>query len=182
MNYFGKYNRNLRQLDAFKIFSLVLLLSNCWLTYIIVKNLNLQKIIIAPPAIYSEFEVVGNSYSKSYFEQIGKHISNALMTVSPYNIDYSFDSIQGYFSTDPSEIKAIKKFLLKKASIIKKNNIYQSYYPTKVIVNEKHNKFSVEGLLKVSTGSLNIEERKAIIDFKYKILNKRIIIKEFEVK
>lgn len=182
MKYFGEYNKILRQLDLFKIFSFVLIAANLFLTTVIITSSKNEKIIITPPVITSEFESVGNTFSYSYFEQIGKSLSDSLLTVSPYNIDKTYDSIQGFFSSDPDEAMQIKQYLLKEADRIKKDNVYQAFYPLKTIVNNKQNKFAVEGLLKAMTGNVVIEERKTSIEFSYIISNKKIVIKSFEVK
>lgn len=182
MKYFGEFNKILRQLDLFKIFSFLLICVNLTLTGIIISNSKNEKIIITPPVITSDFESVGNTFSFSYFEQIGKTLSDSLLTISPYNIDKTYDSIQGFFSSDPDEAKLIKEYLLKEADRIKKDNIYQAFYPLKTITNPKQNKFTVEGLLKSMTGNVAIEERKASIEFSYIVNNKKIVIKSFEVK
>ena len=139
------------------------------------------KTIITPPYITSEFENVGDTFNFSYYEQIGSHLSNALLTISPQNVDKTFDSVQGYFSSDPDEIKAIKEYLIKEADRIKKDSIYQAFYPLKTLPNHKNNSFTVEGLLKSMTGNVMIEEKKAQITFDYKVTNKKLVIKKFEV-
>lgn len=182
MKFFGEYNRNLRQLDLFKIFSFVLVITNTFLTFNLVSASKDAKIIITPPVITSEFENVGNTFDQKYFEQIGKHLSDSLLTISPYNVKTTFDSIQGYFTSEPDEARAIKDYLIKEAERIKEDDIYQAFYPLKTIVNHKQNKFAVEGLLKSMTGNIVMDEKKTSIEFKYIINNKKIVIKGFEVK
>lgn len=182
MKYFGEYNKNLRQLDLFKIFTFLLIIVNFSLTYTLIDNSKKEKIIITPPVITNSFENIGNTFNFAYFEQVGKHLADSLLTISPYNIDRTFDSIQGYFSSEPDEAKAIKDFLLEEAQRIKKDNIYQAFYPLKTIVNNKGNKFAVEGLLKTMTGNVAMEESKKTIEFSYIVTNKKIVIKSFEVK
>ena len=181
MKFWGVYNRNLKQLDLFKILSFLLVGVNIFLTVAVVNINNHTKTIIAPPYITSEFENVGDTFSFSYYEQIGSHLSNALLTISPQNVDKTFDSVQGYFSSDPDEIKAIKEYLIQEADRIKKDSIYQAFYPLKTLPNHKNNSFTVEGLLKSMTGNVMIEEKKAQITFDYKVTNKKLVIKKFEV-
>jgi len=182
MRFFGEFNRNLRQLDLFKIFSFLLVLVNLFLTVTVININSDVKTIITPPYITSEFENVGDTFNFSYYEQIGSHLSNALLTISPQNVDKTFDSVQGYFSSDPDEIKAIKEYLIKEADRIKKDSIYQAFYPLKTLPNHKNNSFTVEGLLKSMTGNVMIEEKKAQITFDYKVTNKKLVIKKFEVR
>ena len=80
------------------------------------------------------------------------------------------------------EIKAIKEYLIKEADRIKKDSIYQAFYPLKTLPNHKNNSFTVEGLLKSMTGNVMIEEKKAQITFDYKVTNKKLVIKKFEVR
>ncbi len=181
MKFWGVYNRNLRQLDLFKVFSFLMVMINLFLVITVIGINKNTKTIIVPPYITSEFENVGDNFSFSYYEQIGTHLSNGLLTVSPQNIDKTFDSIQGYFSSDPDEVKAIKEYLIKEADRVKKDSIYQAFYPLKVLPNHKNNSFTVEGLLKTMTGSVMVEERKAQITFYYKVTNKKLVIKKFEV-
>ena len=100
---------------------------------------------------------------------------------SSLNIDKTFDSIQGYFSSDPDEVKAIKEYLIKEADRVKKDSIYQAFYPLKLLENHQHNSFTVEGLLKTMTGNIAMEEKKARINFNYRVNNKKLVIKSFEV-
>jgi type IV conjugative transfer system protein TraE len=125
MKFWGVYNRNLKQLDLFKIFSFLLVMVNLFLVITVININKNVKTIITPPYITSEFENVGDTFNFSYYEQIGSHLSNALLTISPQNVDKTFDSVQGYFSSDPDEIKAIKEYLIKEADRIKKDSIYQ---------------------------------------------------------
>lgn len=182
MKFWGVYNRNLKQLDLFKIFSFLLVVVNLFLVITVININKNVKTIITPPYITSEFENVGDTFNFSYYEQIGSHLSNALLTISPQNVDKTFDSVQGYFSSDPDEIKAIKEYLIKEADRIKKDSIYQAFYPLKTLPNHKNNSFTVEGLLKSMTGNVMIEEKKAQITFDYKVTNKKLVIKKFEVR
>ncbi len=182
MRFWGEYNRNLRQLDLFKIFSFVLVVANLFLIVTLISANKNTKVIITPPYITSEFENVGDTFSFSYYEQIGAHLSNGLLTIGPQNVDKTFDSIQGYFSSDPEEVKAIKEYLVKETDRIKKDNIYQAFYYLKTLPNHKNNSFTVEGLLKTMTGNVMIEEKKTQIIFHYKVTNKKLVIKGFEVR
>ena len=80
MRFFGEFNRNLRQLDLFKIFSFLLVLANLFLTITVININSNVKTIITPPYITSEFENVGDKFSFSYYEQIGTHLSNGFFT------------------------------------------------------------------------------------------------------
>ena len=51
----------------------------------------------------------------------------------------------------------------------------------KTLPNHQHNSFTVEGLLKTMTGNVMIEERKTQVVFYYRVNNKKIVIKSFEV-
>jgi len=181
MRFWGEYNRNLRQLDLFKVFSFLLVLVNLFLVVTLISVNKNTKIIITPPYITSEFENVGDTFSFSYYEQIATHLSNGLLTISPRNIDKTYDSIQGYFSNDPDEVKAIKEYLINEADRIKKDDIYQAFYYMKTIPNHKNGSFTAEGLLKTMTGNVMMEEKKVQITFFYKINNKKLVIKSFEV-
>lgn len=181
MKFWGEYNRNLRQLDLFKIFSFLLVLVNLFLLITVLNANNNTKIIITPPYITSEFENVGDSFSFSYYEQIASHLSSGLLTISPKNIHKTFDSIQGYFSSDPDEVKAIKEYFTKETERIIKDDVYQVFYHLKTLPNHQHNSFTAEGILKTMTGNVMIEERKAQVVFHYKVNDKKLTIKKFEV-
>jgi len=181
MRFWGEYNRNLRQLDLFKVFSFLLVLVNLFLVVTLISVNKNTKVIITPPYITSEFENVGDTFSFSYYEQIATHLSNGLLTISSRNVDKTYDSIQGYFSNDPDEVKTIKEYLINEANRIKKDDIYQAFYYMKTIPNHKNSSFTAEGLLKTMTGNVMMEEKKVQITFFYKINNKKLVIKSFEV-
>ena len=182
MRYFSKFAVTVRQLEVFKIATLVLVLANGYQTYYIVDMSKNDKTIIVPPSINSQFSSVGNSFSQEYFDEIGRNLTNGLLNLSPDNIDYAFDSIQQYFSTDPDEAIAIKKYLADEMVRIKKDNIFQSFYFLRTLVNHKVGVFTVEGTLRTSTGAMLMENRKASIDFNYTVENKRIKIKSIKVR
>ncbi len=182
MRFFGEYNKALAQLNLFKIYSFVLTIAIAILAIVNYQASNNSKIIITPPYVSSEFENVGDNFSYSYYEQIGVHLSNALLTISPSNVNRTFDSIQGYFSSDPDDIQKIKEYLIEEAGRIKKDNIFQAFYYLKTVPNYKHNSFTVEGLLKSLTGNTVIDEKKARITFYYTINNKKLVIKAFDVE
>lgn len=182
MRYFSEFGSNLRQLDLFKIFTVILIISNAYQSYYIVDSSKNDKIIIVPPSINSQFVNVGNLFSQDYFDEIGRNLTNGLLNLSPDNVGYSFDSIQQYFSSDPDEIIAIKNFLASETERIKKDNLYQSFYFLRTIVNHKAGIFTVEGTLRTSTGTMLVDNRKISIDFNYTVENKRIKIKSLKVK
>ena len=82
MRYFSNFARNLRQLDLFKMFSVVLVATNTFLAINYVNIAKDKEIIIVPPNVNSQFSVVGNSFSKDYYDEIGRNLSNGLILLS----------------------------------------------------------------------------------------------------
>jgi len=183
MKFFSKYNRMIRELDLYRLGFLTLLISNLFLTYLFVSVKGEQKVIITPPIIAKEFEAIGNKLSKSYFEQTGKYITECLFNVSPQNINKSFDLVMPFFTTNPKNVKIIKDFLIKQADQIKTDDIYQSFYTMKVLVNYKTNTFTVEGILRKMTGNTFIENKKRSIDYTFSLNDTGTIkILSFKIK
>lgn len=171
MKFFSKYNRMLVEIDLYRLGFLLLLISNLFLTYFFVTIKGDQKIIITPPIVSKKFEIVGHKLSKSYFEQTGKYVTECLFNVSPENINKSFNLVMPFFTTNPENVKPIRDFLFKQAQQIKDNDIYQSFYTMKTLVNYKASKFTVVGMLRKMTGNTFVENKKKSIDYTFKITN-----------
>lgn len=183
MRFFSDYDRLLREVDIFKITTFVFLITIIILVYKIIGISENTKYVITPPVVKSEFSVVGGKYDNSYFEQVGFFVSTCLLTVSPSTIDISFDSAMPYFTKEADHMKEIKNYLIEQADRIKEDDIYQTFYPLKVVVNNKEKVFTVEGMLKKLTGNTFVSSEKKSIDYHFDIgANSALEIKSFVMR
>lgn len=151
----------------------------------VIANFRLYKdktIVVIPPKLTKEFQVSGNLLSKEYFEQVGFYLADRILSVSPENVDASYDSILTFMTTDPEAIKIIRENMALQAKTVKDNDLYQVFYPMKVIVNDEGKIFTVEGVLKRISGNNPISSENAIINFGFDVVNGKLIITSIEVK
>lgn len=141
-----------------------------------------KTVVVIPPNVNKEFQVSGNELSRSYIEQIGYFLSDRVLSVSPGTVDSSFDSIVPFLTTSPDAIKTIREGLAEQAQAIKENDMFQVFYPMKVNINDKANKFAVEGSLRKMSGNNPISASKATIIFSFTVENGQMIITSLEVK
>lgn len=141
-----------------------------------------RTILVMPPKITKEFQVSGNDLSYEYIEQIGFYLSDRLLSISPASAQNSFDSILPFLTKDPEAIKTIRESLMLQAKTIKDNDIYQAFYPMKVMINSKGERFSVEGELKKMSGNNNVSSSRATITFDFTVENGQLFIKSVGVK
>lgn len=149
-----------------------------------VANYNLfqeKTVVVIPPEVTKKFTVTGNTLSQEYFEQMGFYLADRVLSVSPQNVQNSFDTIMPYMTKDPTTVKLIKESLMVSAQTIQENDIYQVFYPMKVFVNEIGTKFTVEGTLKKMSGNNSISTLKASITFDFFVVNGHIKITAIEV-
>lgn len=104
------------------------------------------------------------------------------MSVSPLNVDESFDEILPFLTTDPDLIKDIRKQLLLQAEKIKENDIYQIFYPMKFYVNEKSMKMYVEGMLKRIVGNTYAGQERVVLELGFTVRNGRLFITSIQIK
>lgn len=150
-----------------------------------VSNYNLHKektVVVIPPNLSKPFEVSGNTLSFEYFEQLGRYLSDRILSVSPENVQYSFDEILPFLATNPESIKPIRENMALQASVIKENDIYQVFYPMRTMINKEGKRFSVEGTLRKMTGNNTISTGRATITFDFFVKGSRIYITAMEVR
>lgn len=165
-----------------KIISLGLTVGIIACVMVIANLADKRTVVVIPPKLNKEFQVSGNEISKEYFEQTGYYLADRILSVSPGNVDGSFDSVMSFFTTNPEDVKAIRENLALQAEVIKQNDIYQVFYPMKVLVSPQGMNFSVEGTLKKMSGNNHISTGRAIITFGFFVKDGRMIIKNIEVK
>jgi len=180
MKYFSEFSAIKKENDIFKLLSIILGGAIFILSFLLIHKETTT--IITPPDIKREFEVSGETLNKSYFEQVGFYLADRLLSVSPESVDDSFNSIMSFFITDPDAIKTLLEHMTKEARSIKENDIYQVFYPAKVVINHKSSVFTVEGSLKRLTGNTYLSTEKKSIDFRFKVQRGRLIILGVEVR
>lgn len=141
-----------------------------------------SKTVILPPKVDREFWVAEDSLSTAYFEQVGFYIADRVMSVSPLSAVNAYDALLPFLSDDPKETAAIRQTLLSQAEFIKKENLYQIFYPLKVEVNGKAKQVTVIGTMRKYIGEMYIHEINSSLTLKYAVSNGRIKIKAMEIK
>lgn len=68
------------------------------------------------------------------------------------------------------------------ADFIKKENIYQVFYPNNVVPNIKERLLSVNGSLRKFIGDMYIHDVDRRLDIKFNVANGKFIIESLEVK
>lgn len=167
---------------ALKIVSLGLTAGIIACVMVIASLTDKRTVVVIPPKLEKEFQVSGNEISQEYFEQIGYYLADRILSVSPGNVQNSFDSVMPFFSTNPDDVKVIRENLALQTEVIKQNDIYQVFYPMRVSVNQQAMNFSVEGTLKKMSGNNHISTSKVTITFGFYVKEGRMIIKNVEVK
>lgn len=147
---------------------------------LIYRTANTQKIIVLPPRVDREFWVAGDKVSNSYLEQVALYVADRMLSVSPENVDYSFDTIMGFMTTDPQYVKTLKEKFIELARVVKVNNVSQVFYPLKVDF-RKDNELVISGILKKLTGNILMGESKPYLKLQYKINNGRLTITNIEL-
>lgn len=148
----------------------------------ILKLSTTQKTIILPPKIDKEFWVVSGELSTAYFEQVGFYIADRVMSVSPVSAESSYDTLLPFISDDPKELGKIREKLVEQADFIKKENIYQVFYPLHISINNKERYFEVIGTLRKFVGELYIHEVQSSVKVYYSVVSGRLKINNLEIK
>ncbi len=151
-------------------------------TIAIINIVQNRTVVILPPKVDQEFQIVGNTLSKSYLEQVSFYISDRIMSLSPSNAKVSLESIAPFLSTDVEHLKVIKKTLEKEAELIISENLFQSFYPNKFQINEKDKIMTVTGVLRKYIGDMFVQSKDQKIDYPYEIKSGRLIIKGVNIR
>lgn len=177
-----KYIAILNKEKRFFLLILILLLITIIIQGIInYKLFTENKILVLPPQISKEFWLTDKQLSESYFEQVSYFIADRVLSISPENANNSLVSIMGFLSNNPKEVKDIKKKIKDQAEFIKRENLYQSFYPQTFKGDYKNNILEVTGNLKIYVGTLftkEIKDAKFLIE--YTINNGKFTIKNID--
>jgi conjugal transfer pilus assembly protein TraE len=160
---------------------LILAVTIVILVYAIMKISSIQRVVVLPPKVDREFWVSGNEVSTSYLEMVGYYIADRVMNVSPGNADSSYDYILPFLSTDPDIVKTIRTTLKTQAEAIIKDDIYQSFYPRDVNIDQEKKCFTVSGTVRRGTGNIYIGSGTGSVNICYTINYGKFTITKLEV-
>lgn len=161
--------------------TLLMAVALTFMSYAFYRLYTTKLVTISPPRIEREFSVAGDHVSQSYLEQTATYLSDRLLSVSPASARQSFDSILPYLTTEPGMVKVIRDDLIRQAKAIEENDIYQIFYPLKVIISEKKGTIVVEGPLRRLVGNTyKPPEEIKRITFHFNVQNGRFLVTKIE--
>lgn len=178
-NFVDKLEAIQRLLLIVIIFMAIAILS---LSFGMYKVISTSKTVIIPPKVDKEFWVSDTTLSAAYYEQVGFYIADRILSVSPSTAEGSYDALLPFFSSNSKDLYAIKKMLKEQSEFIKKENVYQVFYPINVVPKAKERLLSVNGSLRKFIGTMYIHDIETRLDIKFDIANGKFIIKSLEVK
>jgi conjugal transfer pilus assembly protein TraE len=138
---------------------------------------NNKTVVVIPPKVDREFWVSGESLSYAYMEQVAVYLADSLLSVAPPNVDKALTRAMPFLTTDPAQVKEIRDSFAAYTKAVKENDWWQSFYPMKVMVDEKQRRIDVYGVLRKMTGNVYVgQENNKVISFNYEVRNGRLII------
>ena len=136
-----------------------------------------KMVVVIPPRVDKEFWISGENLSYAYIEQVAVYLADSLLSVAPPNVDKALTRVMPFLTTDPSQAKEIRDSFAAYAKAVRENDWWQSFYPMKVVVDEKHQRIDVYGVLRKMTGNIYVgQESNKVISFNYEVRNGRLII------
>jgi len=136
-----------------------------------------KMVVVIPPRVDREFWVSGENLSYAYIEQVAVYLADSLLSVAPPNVDKALTRVMPFLTTDPAQVKEIRDSFAAYAKAVKENDWWQSFYPMRVVVNEKQQRIDVYGVLRKMTGNIYVgQENNKVISFNYEVRNGRLII------
>ena len=140
-----------------------------------------SKVIVLPANTTKEFWITDKLVSESYFEQVSFYLADRIMSISPENAENSLISVVSFFGDDPSVNKKMKEKIKDHIRFIKKENLYNVFYPEFFKADYSKKALEVTGTLKVHVSNMLIKEYKeAKFKVSYDILHGRFIVKELD--
>ncbi len=134
-------------------------------------------VLVLPPKVEREFWVSGETLSYAYIEQVSVYLADSLLSVAPPNVDKAISRIMPFLTTDPAQVKEIRDSFASYAKAVKENDWWQSFYPLRVVVDEKNRRIDVYGVLRKMTGNIYVgQESNKVISFNYEVRAGRLII------
>jgi len=176
MKYFSDFERLSKEVRL-QALIIIVLLGVVFVEGILLYRASTQKtVIVVPPKVEKEFWVSGNTLSRAYLEQVAIYLADSLVSVSPQTVDSAIDRIMPFLTTEPQQLKEIRGEFLLYAKSVKDNDWYQVFYPMKVIINDKHQKIAVQGMLRKMTGDIYVGQEQKTVEFTYEIRDGRLYI------
>lgn len=136
-----------------------------------------QTVIVIPPQVTKEFWMEQDRVSPDLIEQTAVFLATMMGNLSPVNAEYNVSTlIRHYlFNRDRQDIR---EDLLSQAAYVKKNNITQSFFPSKVTVEENAMQASVEGVSTVTIGAVKASTEKITYRMRFRAKNYRLWVEE----
>jgi len=179
MKFFSLFDKLVEENRILKLVVLSLTALNFVLALMYIRATNKVKVVVVPPEIRKEFWMVGNEVSREYLEQVFYYVTSSLLNVSPETVDESLSRIYVFLTTDPDLLEKIRLAFREYALAVKKNKVYQSFYPMTMEV--KGNTVIVKGILRKTVGVGSVKEESREVKYKFTVRNSRLFIEGIEL-
>lgn len=177
-----KYFKHLNMVSAEKKFFMFITFALALVvivqSYLLMDLSGKSRTIVLPPQVSKEFWVTDKQLSETYFEQVSYFIADRVLSVSPETAPFVYPSLMPFFGTDAKELSVIENKLKEQADFVKRENLYQIFYPIKMEADYRKKELRVRGNLRKYVGQLFVQEIKdADIRIQYDIVSGKFIIK-----
>ncbi len=180
MNFSGfkaKWDRTVVEVWTLRIVILALVAANIVLTVsLIIKSSN-QKTVILPPVVSKPFWATDSAVSRGYLYDMGRYLSQNLLTFSPETYNQSLSVFMKFVS--PKDYKYIHLRLEAQLQDISSLNVSEVFYPQRISF--KFRKIIVHGILsRFGSDKKSISKQKTII-FRYLIVAGRFYVTSISI-
>jgi len=177
--FFSVLDALLEQNRVLKFGIAVMALANAVLVFGLLYVVDRQKVVVVPPELRKEFWVAGNRVSRSYLEQVFFFVTDRLLNVSPENVESSVAAVYPFLTTDPEGLKAVQEQLQDYVKRVKKNKVWQVFYP--VALHVKENEVIVAGVLKRGIMDQLLETKDKKVRYLFSVRGGRLLIERIDL-
>lgn len=182
MKFWGYLQKLKKENSLLTIAVIILTVGIIALTATLFKVVDEKVVVVLPPKVDKEFWVSGDTLSPAYLEQVGTFVADRFLSNNPYNVDHSFSMILPFLTDKTKVAKKIKKKLDEQASLIKKEDIAQVFYPMEFkILKKGGQKIQIVGMHKQTISGVMIGNKKITLQLPFTISKGRLKITEMKV-
>ena len=152
----------------------LLLLFVGYLLMLYTRNVEREKIILLPPAVYSKVFITNDSASPEYIKEMADYIIYLATNYTPDTIDSRLKEFLKY--VEPSAYQRLRKQIKEISADVKFYGRVQAFYPEKFQVDPQNRQVLVTGRLVKSYMEKTLEDKKQTYVLKYVIRNGEFLV------
>jgi type IV conjugative transfer system protein TraE len=155
----------------------LLLLFIAFLLVLYTQNVEREKIILLPPAVYKKVFISDSDASPEYIKEMADYVTYLATNYTPQTVKARLNEFLAYI--DPSVYPKVKEQVEKVAQDVKAYGRTQAFFPKEFEIDKKHKKVIIKGRLLQSYMGKMVTDKPQTYVLEYTIRNGEFLVTSF---